>query len=264
MGEINMNDLEKIREKISQCDDKIITVLAERMSYIQDIIAYKKSNGMPILQPEQQQHLLEVLTSKLDNNEFKEEILDIFEYIVKNSKKIQAKSLFSYNIMLVGFMGVGKTIVSSYLSQMLAMKRVEMDDLIVEKEGLSITGIFEEYGEEYFRNCESNIIIELQKKTQLVVSCGGGVVLCAENVRHMKENGRVVLLTAQPETIYERVKDSNERPVLNKNMNVEFIAGLMEKRREKYIKAADIIISTDNKSIHEICEELVGKLTSLD
>ena len=80
----------------------------------------------------------------------------------------------------------------------------------------------------------------------------------------MKKNGRVVLLTASPETIYERVKDSDDRPILNGNNNVEFIAELMEKRREKYEAAADVVIQTDNKTILQICEELITKLMELD
>ena len=67
----------------------------------------------------------------------------------------------------------------------------------------------------------------------MVISCGGGVPLREQNVVEMKKNGRVVLLTASPETILERVKDSHERPLLENNKNTEFIAGLMEARREK-------------------------------
>ncbi len=85
-----------------------------------------------------------------------------------------------------------------------------------------------------------------------------------QNVVEMKKNGRVVLLTASPETIYERVKDSNDRPILNGNKNVPFITDMMEKRREKYEAAADVVIQTDNKSILEISEELISKLTELD
>ena len=80
----------------------------------------------------------------------------------------------------------------------------------------------------------------------------------------MKKNGRVVLLTASPETIFERVKDSNDRPILDGNKNVEFIAGLMEQRREKYEAAADVVVQTDNKTIVQICEELISKLMELD
>ena len=84
------------------------------------------------------------------------------------------------------------------------------------------------------------------------------------NVVEMKKNGRVVLLTAKPETILNRVKDNHDRPLLEGNKTVPFIADLMEKRREKYQAAADIVIETDDKSELEICEELVKKLRALD
>ena len=84
------------------------------------------------------------------------------------------------------------------------------------------------------------------------------------NVIEMKKNGRVVLLTAKPETILNRVKNNHDRPLLEGNKNVDFIADLMEKRREKYQTAADIVIETDGKSGMEICEELVKKLRTLD
>lgn len=259
-----MRKLEEIREQISQCDDQIVKSLEKRMDFIQEIIQYKKENGLPILQPEQERKQRNALVTKLQNHKFEEEILDVFTYIVKNSRKIQAKSLFSYNIMLIGFMGVGKSTVSAYLSHLLEMEEVDIDQLIIEKEGMSIPQIFEEYGEAYFRNCESNMLIELQKRKQLIVSCGGGIVLRDENVQNMKKRGRIVLLTATPETILERVKDSKERPILNNNMNTKFIAELMEKRREKYLDAANIVVSTDNKTIEDVCEEVVAKLTELE
>lgn len=81
------------------------------------------------------------------------------------------------------------------------------------------------------------------------------------NVAEMKKNGKVVLLTAKPETILERVKNDHGRPLLEGNKNVEFIADLMEKRREKYEAAADIVIETDGKTKQEICEELIQKIS---
>ena len=121
---------------------------------------------------------------------------------------------------------------------------------------MSISDIFETYGEEYFRNLETELLIEMQSKTNVVISCGGGVPMRERNVVEMKKNGRVVLLTAKPETILSRVKDNHDRPLLEGNKNVDFIAGLMEKRREKYQAAADIVIETDGKDKLEICEEL--------
>ena len=80
----------------------------------------------------------------------------------------------------------------------------------------------------------------------------------------MKKNGRVVLLTAKPEIILDRVKDNHDRPLIENNKTVSFIADLMEKRRAKYEAAADIIIETDGKSELEICEELVHRLRTID
>ena len=246
-----MDRIEEIREKIGECDDIIIEQLAVRMSHIQVIISYKKATGIPILQPEQEKKQTDALAEKLGDNEFEEEILDIFKYIMKNSRRIQAKSLFDYNIFLIGFMGAGKSTIAGELKDKLDMDRVEME-------------IFDEYGEAYFRNLESNTLIELQKRKQTIVSCGGGVVMREENTDHMKKNGRVVLLTAKPETIYERVKDSDERPILNDHMNVEFISSLMDKRKERYEAVADITVATDGKNVTQICEEIISKLIALD
>ena len=80
----------------------------------------------------------------------------------------------------------------------------------------------------------------------------------------MKKNGRVVLLTAKPDTIYERVKESEERPILNDHMNVEFISSLMDKRKERYEAVADITVATDGKNVTQICEEIISKLIALD
>ena len=174
------------------------------------------------------------------------------------------KELFDYNIVLIGFMGAGKSTIASMMQEAFSMEVIEMDQVIVDQQGMSIPEIFEKYGEEYFRNLETSLLKELQTGNNCIISCGGGVALREENVREMKKNGRVVLLTASPETIYERVKDSNDRPLLNGNNNVEYIAELMEKRREKYEAAADIVIQTDGKTVLQISEELLTKLAELD
>ena len=259
-----MNDLEMYREQLAHCDDKIIDALVERNSIVEKIMAYKETYGMPILQPAQEAKQQKQLDKKLKGNKYQEEIQDVFHRILRNSKRIQARKLFSYNIVLIGFMGAGKSTISDYLSTMLDMKLVEMDQEISERQQMSIPDIFAPYGEEYFRNLETDLLRELQTGKNCIISCGGGVALREKNVVEMKKNGRVVLLTASPETIYERVKDSNDRPLLKGNNNVEFIADLMEKRREKYEAAADVVIQTDNKTILQICEELIGKLTELD
>lgn len=164
------------------------------------------------------------------------------------------------NIIIIGFMGVGKTTVSAALARIMGIELVVIDDLIMEEERMSISNIFEQHGEEYFRNSETNSLQGLQGSERLIISSGGGIVLRDINIDYMKNLGTVVLLTASVETIYERVKDSQERPILKDNMNTEFISSLLEKRMERYEKAADIIVNTDNKSVEEVCKEIVSKL----
>ena len=163
------------------------------------------------------------------------------------------------NIYLIGFMGAGKSMIARALVKKTGAESAEMDELIERQQGMAITEIFQKYGEEHFRNLETELLRSLAEKTDLIVSCGGGSVLRDENAALMKENGCIVLLTAAPETIYERVKDSKNRPVLNGNMNVAYIRELMEKRRARYEAVADIRIATDGKDADTICEEILAQ-----
>ena len=259
-----MNQLEILRESLGQCDEIILDALIMRNRIVEDIMAYKEANGLQILQPEQEAKQKEWLEKRMEGRRHKKEVNDVFASITQNSKRIQSRNLFNYNIFLIGFMGAGKSTISDYLKNALAMDVVEMDQCIVERQGMSISDIFETYGEEYFRELETNLLIEMQSQSNVVVSCGGGVPMRERNVVEMKKNGRVVLLTAKPETILERVKDNHDRPLLENNKTVPFIADLMEKRRAKYEAAADIVIETDGKSELEICEEMIHRLREAD
>lgn len=259
-----MDQLEKYRKKLMACNEMILEGLLQRNEIVEELMAYKEKNKMPMLQPQQEERQRIWLEKKLEGYSHKQEVKDVFQAILKSSKKIQARKLFSYNIVLIGFMGSGKSTISEYLHTLFDMEIIEMDQMIAEREGMSISDIFETRGEEYFRNLETSLLIEMQERSNVVISCGGGVPLRQQNVVEMKKNGRVVLLTARPETILERVKDSHERPLLENNKNTEFIAGLMEARRMKYQAAADIIVETDGKTELEICEELVKKLLDFD
>ncbi|MCI8639592.1 MAG: shikimate kinase [Coprococcus sp.] len=170
----------------------------------------------------------------------------------------------NYNIFLIGFMGAGKSSVSGCLSREYGMDAVEMDEVIAKREGMGIPEIFEKRGEEYFRRLETELLIEIQSRNNAVVSCGGGAAMREQNVAEMKKNGKVVLLTACPETILNRVKDSDERPLLNGHKDVKYISGLMEARRERYEAAADIVVDTEGKSVSQICGELLEKLQEMD
>ena len=259
-----MNQLEVLRESLGQCDEIILDALLMRNRIVEDIMVYKEANDLPVLQPEQEAKQKGWLEARMEGRRHKKEVNDVFASITQNSKRIQSRNLFNYNIFLIGFMGAGKSTISDYLKNALAMDVVEMDQCIVERQGMSISDIFETYGEEYFRELETNLLIEMQSRSNVVVSCGGGVPMRERNVAEMKKNGRVVLLTAKPETILERVRDNHDRPLLENNKNVSFIADLLEKRRAKYEAAADIVIQTDGKSELEICEELIHRLRETD
>ncbi|MDD6734669.1 MAG: shikimate kinase [Lachnospiraceae bacterium] len=164
----------------------------------------------------------------------------------------------SANLFLIGFMGAGKSTVAAKLNQMTGKKLIEMDETIVSNQGMSINEIFEKYGETRFREIESELVKTISSEGDCIVSCGGGVVIKPENVEEMKKNGKIVFLSATPETIFERVRYSTDRPILNGHMNVEYIAGLMEKRRALYEAAADVMIATDNKDADEICNEILA------
>ena len=177
-----------------------------------------------------------------------------------NNNNIQAKTLFPKNIVLIGFMGAGKTSVASCLAEQFAIPVIETDQEIVKREGMSIPEIFKTRGETYFRDRESDVFRDVKEGMQMIISAGGGAVLRDENVKNMKENGIIVLLTASPAAILARVRDSKDRPLLNGNMNEDYISSLMEKRRKRYEEVADLVIDTTEKTVQEVCEAIVRAL----
>lgn len=163
------------------------------------------------------------------------------------------------HIALIGFMGVGKSTISRELHRKTGWPEIDTDQKIVELEGCPVSNIFEEKGEAYFRQLETDLIDDLGLLPPVIISCGGGMAIRDINVKKLQAIGEILLLTAEPETIYERVKDSTNRPLLNGNMNIPYIKELMEKRRPFYEKAATAIVSTDGKTVSEIADEILGK-----
>ena len=160
------------------------------------------------------------------------------------------------NIFLIGFMGSGKSTIGRMLAKEMGKVLVEMDETIEAEAGKSINQIFSDHGEAHFRDLETGLIERITAQGGAVVSCGGGAILREENVEMMKQNGIVFYLCATSETIYERVHKSTHRPLLNGNMNVEYIQQLMDKRVKKYEAAADEILSVDGKEKKEIVHEI--------
>lgn len=138
------------------------------------------------------------------------------------------------NIVLVGFMGTGKSSVGRCLSKALNMTFTDMDDRIVERAGKPVSRIFAEEGEHAFRALEREVASELSRQSGLVIATGGGVVLNPANIRDFSATGFVVCLTATPETIIARLKDDTTRPLLRDGNKLESIRALLMARQPLY------------------------------
>ncbi len=166
------------------------------------------------------------------------------------------------NIVLTGFMGTGKSTVGKELARRLGMTLIELDSEIEKAEGMTIREIFSQYGEEYFRQKETEAIKRLSGERGLVISTGGGVVLREENMDILRRDGVVICLWAEPETVLERTSDTRERPLLDVEDPLERIRKLLEYRRPFY-EQADHFIKTDGKTPVQIAEEII-ELTGED
>jgi len=166
--------------------------------------------------------------------------------------------LIGGNIFLIGFMGCGKSAVGREMAKMTGKRLIEMDDAIAEEEGMTIPEIFEKKGEPYFRDLETEFLRTIADAGDCIVSCGGGAAMREENVRLMKQSGIVVLLTADPETVYDRIHLGTGRPVLRGRMDVESICSLMERRRPFYEAAADRTVATDGRTVREVAERVIS------
>ena len=137
------------------------------------------------------------------------------------------------NIVLVGFMGTGKTVTARQLAERTGMEWVDMDALIEARQGKTIPEIFAEQGEVGFRVIERELVQELSARSHLIISTGGGVVLNPDNMADFEKTGLVVCLTASPETIFQRLENDTSRPLLSGDKKTQ-IADLLEKRKPLY------------------------------
>lgn len=159
----------------------------------------------------------------------------------------------SRNLILIGFMGTGKTTIGKRVASSLGFRFVDTDQRIAKKAGKSIPKIFEEEGEEGFRAIETDVLRECAAKSDQVISTGGGIVTRPENLEILPEAGYVIWLKASPETIYERVRRNRNRPLLQVDDPMATIRDMLEQRSGLYEKAMDFSISTDGLSLDETC-----------
>ncbi|WP_250278088.1 shikimate kinase [[Clostridium] colinum] len=154
----------------------------------------------------------------------------------------------SKNIVLIGFMGCGKTTIGKELAKNFNFSFIDTDCIIQQQENKSIQDIFEIFGEEYFRNIEKQVYNKVSKMKNCVISTGGGVIKDIENIINLKNNGIIVYLKASPEKIYENIKDDDKRPLLKNKNKFNTICDLLYKREPLYNKYADIVFDINDKS----------------
>lgn len=164
------------------------------------------------------------------------------------------------NIILIGFMGCGKSSVGIRLSFALRKTMIDTDKLIEKKQGVSITQIFAEKGEPAFRQMETDCLKQLiEESDNQIISTGGGLPMKEENHRLLKELGRVYYLRVTKEAVYERLKGDTTRPLLQGDNPKGKIEELLTKRDPLYETCADYIIDVSEKSFDEIIAEVVEK-----
>lgn len=159
-------------------------------------------------------------------------------------------------------MGTGKTAVGKELSRLLDMKLIDVDTEIEKSENMSINEIFGRFGEQRFREIETETIKMLSRNSNVIISTGGGAVLRQENMDALRKNGIIICLTATAETILERTDNNSDRPLLKVQDPLEKINELLRFRKPYYEKA-DVVIDTEGKNPLQISEEIVEKIRKI-
>jgi shikimate kinase len=167
------------------------------------------------------------------------------------------------NIVLVGFMGTGKSAVSAEIAHLRGMECIESDEEVVRRAGMSIPEIFAAHGEAYFRDLESEVLRELSGRREVVISTGGGAVLRDGNVAALRSGGLVVCLDAGAEEIYARTRTCTNRPLLQVEDPLGRIRELLAARRPHYERACvepGFFIATEGRTPREVAGEILTRL----
>jgi len=165
------------------------------------------------------------------------------------------------NVVLIGMRGSGKTTIGKLLARRLGKQYIEMDELIVQRLGLSIPEIVDKYGWQKFRDTEAEITLEVGGVDDVVNATGGGVVTRDENIRELKKKGKLVWLKANTDTLLKRIGNGQSRPSLTGKSPREDMEAVMAERSPIYQRAADFIVDTEGKQPEEIVDAIVKLLT---
>jgi shikimate kinase len=161
------------------------------------------------------------------------------------------------NIVLIGFMGTGKTSAGRLVAEKLGWDFYDLDEMIEKDTKMKISEIFSKNGESYFRDVESKVVQMVSLFSNAVISCGGGVVLRQENMDALEKNGVIVTLSAKPEAIYERTKNDKDRPLLNVEDPVSKIKELLS-LRESYYRRCSFSVETSSISTEQVADSILN------
>ncbi len=161
-----------------------------------------------------------------------------------------------HNLALIGFMGTGKSSVGRLAASLLHFTFLDTDHVIEARAGRSIADIFQQDGEPAFRELERHVVEELTLRTKTVISTGGGLPLNEANLVSLKTHALVVCLWASPETVYERVRGADHRPLLNDPDPQARIRELLAVR-EPFYRQADVLVSTEMRSVRDVAIQVI-------
>lgn len=162
------------------------------------------------------------------------------------------------NFALFGFMGVGKTVVGRALSEKTGMTYVDLDEEIVKRTGKAISEIFYEGGEKTFREIEKKVTRDIAARDGQVIACGGGTIMDEDNLSNLKHNSKLILLTAEPEIILNRIEaEEGVRPLLESVDKLQQIRNLLEARNSTYFLAAELIFDTSNMTPEQVADKIL-------
>ena len=172
--------------------------------------------------------------------------------------KLNLEKLGKKNICLIGLMGSGKSIIGKLLAQELRLRHYDSDKLIEKKLHKSINQIFSDHGESYFRNIEEDVVLSLLDKKNCVISLGGGSILSGLTRKSLVINSFTIYLKVDIEILYERLKKSNKRPLIN-NENIKEKLIHLAQDRNKYYRKANLIIN-NSKNTEEVLNTIKVQL----
>ncbi len=165
-------------------------------------------------------------------------------------------------IILVGFMGSGKSVVGRGLAKRLGIPFLDIDEIIVSREGKSIAKIFAESGEPYFRKIEKGVALEVcGRADSCVIATGGGTLMDSDSRDALKKTGTLVWLKVSPAKAIERTKDHPVRPLLKEGNPQEKILSLLALREPLYAQAG-LMVETDHRSVEQVIQEILKKISS--